>query len=124
MKVVYPINKLEREKEFKLKDKHFYSYKSEIKDKYKLDDSFFLKMNHLSFEELLAIKFEDALNIYNGTIMLPLVEYYQQLVILSYQNLLTFYTKKDSSFKKKLMYSLFYNKHKFLVKKRNENIPI
>lgn len=120
MKTVYPINKIEREKDFKLKNKRFVSYKQFIKDKHKLDDSFFIKMNHLSFEELLAIKFEDTLNTFNGSLFVPLVEYYEKLVYISYKNLLNFYSNKDSTFKRKVLYTLFYNKHKFFIEKRNK----
>lgn len=114
-----PLNKIEKININEIHEQKFSSYSEHIKEKYKLTNEVFNMLQFISLEEFIAIKYEQSLNLLNGTINFPLVQIYKKYVDIAYKNLFDFYTD-NLKYKKSIMKSISYDRYRFFSIKRKK----
>jgi hypothetical protein len=89
MKVEYKaLNKIDTLQEIEKKESEYFSFSSHIKEKYHLNNDLMRVLDLISFEEILALKIEKMIDIFNGKFFLPyrdiyLLYIYKAIVMLS-----------------------------------------
>lgn len=103
-----PINDIDLGLLIEKKEKEFFAFSKHIKDKYKLSEDILKLLDLISFEELLALKLEKTVRIFNGKLLLPLKDIYAHYINRSIFMLIDAY--EDNELKKKLRTVLALNR--------------
>lgn len=103
-----PINKIEFDDYLDKKSIKFFSFSQHIKDKYQLNSDTLKILDLITFEELLALKMEKSVDIFNGKFLLPFKEIYQDYINKAMFLLISAYD--DPKLKKKIRSLLVLNR--------------
>lgn len=103
-----PINDIELDLILEKKESEFFAFSKHIKEKYKLSNDILKLLDVISFEELLALKLEKSIRIFNGKLLLPLKDVYSHYINRSIFMLIDAY--EDNLLKKKIRTVLVLNR--------------
>lgn len=123
------LNRLELTEQIEKPESEFFAFSKHIKEKYGLNNDILRILDLISFEEMLALKLEKSLNVFNGKYTLPMKHIYylwinkaMALVMSEYDNgsklkkkvrlLLSFTLRQRFSFYKKYAKNIRYYKYK------------
>jgi hypothetical protein len=112
-----PLNNIEKININDVINEKYTSYTEHIKDKYKLSNEQMKILDLISLEEILAIRLEKSLRIFNGSMIFPLVEIYKQYIQQAYKQLVEFYAE-ETEVSKKILKAIAINKYTYYINKK------
>ncbi len=86
-----PINRIDILDDLEKKNAKFFSFSNHIKEKYQLNTDILRILDLISFEELLALKIEKSVDIFNGKFLLPFKEIYHSYINKAFFMLMSTY---------------------------------
>lgn len=89
-----PINRIDYNDVLEKRQSKYFMFSSHIKEKYQLNNDILKIINLLTFEEVLALKIEKSIDLFNGKYILPFKDIYQNYIYKSLYILMNAYDDK------------------------------
>lgn len=110
-----PINKIDYNDVLEKRQEKFFAFSKHIKEKYQLNNDILRILDLITFEELLALKLEKAVDLFNGKFFLPLKDIYRDYITKAVFILINAYDD-DIKLKRKVRSTLVLNRrHKLRI---------
>lgn len=114
-----PLNNIEKININDVINEKYTSYTEHIKNKYKLSNEQMKILDLITLEEILAIRLEKSLRIFNGSMIFPLIEIYKQYIEQAYKQLVEFYAE-ETEVSKKILKAIAIKKYTYYINKKNK----